>query len=239
MTGPRGGRRPLVGVSGYQDEAAWGVWRQPASLVPQSYVDAVTGAGATALLLPPQAEGGAEDVVAVLDGLVLSGGPDIDPGRYGAAAGPHTDAPHQHRDAWELALLHAALGRGLPVLGVCRGMQLLNVALGGTLQQHLPAGGHRVVPARYVRQPVRVRPDSRLGRVFGVSAEVSCYHHQAVAALGDGLVPVAWAGDGTVEAVELPGGRFALGVQWHPETDAGDRRLMQAFVTVCREEAPR
>lgn len=236
--GGPGRRRPLVGVSTYQDEAAWSVWRQPVCLLPQTYVDGVTRAGGTAVLLPPQGQGAAE-VIGALDALVLSGGPDVDPRRYGAEPGPHTGPPYPRRDAWELALLHAALAAGVPVLGVCRGMQVLNVALGGTLRQHLPDDGHRIVPGRFVRRTVRVRHGSRLAGVLGRSAEVSCYHHQAVARPGDGLEPAAWSADGTVEALELPGPRFVLGVQWHPETDAADPRLFEALVTTARQEAPR
>ncbi|MEV6208013.1 gamma-glutamyl-gamma-aminobutyrate hydrolase family protein [Kitasatospora sp. NPDC051914] len=221
--------RPLIGITSYQEEAAWSVWQQRASLVPQTYVDAVSRAGGTPVLLPPQ-PGGAGRLVDALDGLVLAGGSDIDPARYGAAADPRTGEPHRPRDAWESEVLEAALERDLPLLGVCRGMQLLNVALGGTLLQHLPDGSHQHVPAEYVRQPVRIRPGSRTAAVLGDHTKVNCYHHQAVARLGTGLHPTAWSADETVEAVELPGHRFALGVQWHPETDPDDLRLFEALV---------
>lgn len=230
---------PLIGISGYLDEAAWGVWRQPAALVPRTYLDAVTAAGGVAVLLPPQS-GGAGRLLAGLDGLVLAGGPDIDPDRYGAARHPRTGEPHPLRDAWEYALLHAALERDLPVLAVCRGMQLMNVALGGTLVQHLPdrlgTERHQPAPATFGRQAVRVRADSLLGRALGRAAAVSCYHHQAVGTLGQGLRPCAWGEDETVEALERPASRFAVGVQWHPEADPTDRRLFEAFVTATRKE---
>ena len=233
--------RPLIGITSYLDEAAWGVWRQPAALVPQTYVAAVTAAGATAVLLPPQPSGAAE-LVARLDGLLIAGGPDVDPARYRAAADPRTGAPHTARDAWELELLRAALERDLPVLGVCRGMQLLNVALGGRLLQHLPdqVGDASHQPARAVfgELTARVRPGSLLGGIVGGSVGVRCYHHQAVAELGDGLLPSAWSEDETVEAVELPGRSFVLGVQWHPETDPGDPRLFDALVTASRKGTP-
>ncbi|MFD0275021.1 gamma-glutamyl-gamma-aminobutyrate hydrolase family protein [Kitasatospora sp. NPDC127111] len=231
-------RRPLIGITSYQDEAAWAVWRQRASLVPQTYVDAVSRAGGTPVLLPPQ-PGGAGHLLDVLDGLVLAGGPDVDPARYGAAADPRTGPPHPARDDWELTLLRGALDRDLPLLGVCRGMQLLNVALGGTLIQHLPDRSHQIVPAGFVRHRVDVADGSRAGDVLGTSAEVSCYHHQAVDRLGDGLRATAHSSDGTVEALELPGRRFALAVQWHPETDPDDPRLFHALVTASHRETAR
>ncbi|MFB8241096.1 gamma-glutamyl-gamma-aminobutyrate hydrolase family protein [Kitasatospora purpeofusca] len=222
-------RRPLIGISTYQDDAAWSVWHQRASLVPQTYVDAVVRAGGTPVLLPPQ-PGGAEHLLDALDGLVLAGGPDLDPARYGAAADPRTGPPHHARDDWESSLLRAALAQDLPLLGVCRGMQLLNVELGGTLLQHLPDGSHQKVPAEFVRHRVEVAGGSRLAGVLGPDAEVSCYHHQAVDRLGGGLRPTARGADGTVEALELDGHRFALGVQWHPETDPDDLRLFRALI---------
>ncbi|GAA2809284.1 gamma-glutamyl-gamma-aminobutyrate hydrolase family protein [Kitasatospora sp. CM 4170] len=226
-------RRPLIGITSYQDEAAWSVWRQRASLLPQTYVDAVVRAGGTPVLLPPQ-PGGAEHLVDALDGLVLAGGPDVDPARYGAAADPRTGPPHPARDDWEDRLLHAALARDLPLLGVCRGMQLLNVALGGTLLQHLPERSHQIVPAGFVRHPVAVEDGSRLAGVLGGATDVSCYHHQAVDRIGRGLQVTARSADGTVEALELPGHRFVLGVQWHPETDPDDDRLFHAFLTASQ-----
>ena len=240
MSGDRDGGLPLIGISSYLDTAAWGVWRQPAALIPQSYVDGVAGAGGLPVLLPPQARGAAR-VVAALDGLLLAGGPDVDPARYGRPPHPRTGPPATARDAWEFALLDAALARGIPVLGVCRGMQVLNTALGGTLVQHLPDRvghtGHQPARATFGPQTVRVRPDAVLGPVLGGAATVRCYHHQAVDRLGTGLLPAAWAEDGTVEAVELPGRRFTVGVQWHPETDGRDPRLFRAFAAACRPAA--
>ncbi|MFD8786409.1 gamma-glutamyl-gamma-aminobutyrate hydrolase family protein [Kitasatospora sp. NPDC059599] len=236
-------RRPLIGITSYQDDAAWSVWNQRASLVPQTYVDAVVRAGGTPVLLPPQ-PGGADHLLDALDGLVLAGGPDIDPARYAADADPRTGPPHHARDGWESLLLHTALTRDLPVLGVCRGMQLLNVELGGTLLQHLPDGNHQIVPARYVRHRVTLVAGSRLAGLLGPTAEVSCYHHQAVDRLGAGLQVTARSADGTVEGIELTGQRFALGVQWHPEANPEDLRLFQALVaagqttSTHRETAP-
>ncbi|GGO99814.1 gamma-glutamyl-gamma-aminobutyrate hydrolase family protein [Wenjunlia tyrosinilytica] len=231
--------RPLIGVSSYLDEAAWGPWQQPAALIPQAYIDALTRAGGTPVLLPPQG-GGADHVVEALDGLLLSGGPDIDPARYGATAHPRTGAPNTMRDDWEFELVQAALERDLPVLGVCRGMQVLNVSLGGELIQHLPDrvgyDGHQPAPATFAQRAVRIRPRSVLGGILGGAARVSCYHHQAIERLGTGLLPAAWSEDETVEAVELPGHRFVVGVQWHPEADAEDTRLFEAFITHSRKE---
>jgi len=229
--------RPLIGITCYRDEAAWSVWRQPAALLPQTYVEAVERAGGTPVVLPPQSEGAAAGLLGALDGLVLAGGADIDPARYRATPHPRTGAPQAARDGWEFGLLAGALERDLPVLGVCRGMQLLNVALGGDLVQHLPDGTHQNPPARFVRHEVRVRSDSRAGEALGASAKVSCYHHQAVGRLGDGLRATAWAGDDVVEAVELPGRRFAVGVQWHPENDLDDLRVFRALTDAAKESA--
>ncbi|MFJ9607479.1 gamma-glutamyl-gamma-aminobutyrate hydrolase family protein [Kitasatospora sp. NPDC101176] len=230
-------RRPLIGITSYQDEAAWSVWRQRASLVPQTYVDSVARAGGTPVLLPPQ-PGGVEHLLDALDGLLLAGGPDIDPARYAADADPRTGPPHHARDDWESTLLHAALSRDLPLLGVCRGMQLLNVELGGTLLQHLPDGSHQTVPAAFVRHRVDLTEGSRLAAVLGPVTEVSCYHHQAVDRIGAGLRVTGRSTDGTVEALELPDRHFALGVQWHPETDSYDQRIFQALVAACRSAGP-
>ncbi|WP_035803191.1 gamma-glutamyl-gamma-aminobutyrate hydrolase family protein [Kitasatospora mediocidica] len=232
-----GARRPVVGISSYLETASWGVWRQPAALVPQTYVDCVVRAGGVPVLLPPQASGSPE-VLELIDGLLLAGGPDIDPARYGAPAHPRTGAPHSARDAWEFDLVRTALERDVPVLGVCRGMQLLNVALGGELVQHLPDvlgdQSHQVAPATFAARVVRIRPSSRLAGILGGATQVQCYHHQAVGRLGEGLLPAAWSSDECVEAVELPDRRFAVGVQWHPEQDGGDLRLFEAFVEESR-----
>ncbi|MGV9270091.1 gamma-glutamyl-gamma-aminobutyrate hydrolase family protein [Kitasatospora sp. NPDC003701] len=230
--------RPLIGITSYLDEAAWGVWRQPAAVLPQTYLDAVSRAGGTPVLLPPQA-GGVERLIGALDGLLLAGGADIDPARYGADPHPRTGRPQPHRDGWELELLAAALDRDLPVLGVCRGLQLLNVALGGDLVQHLPDESHQTLPASYLRQEVVTRPDSVIGGILGPTAQVSCYHHQAVGRVAGGLLATAWSADETVEALELPGRTFTVAVQWHPETDPDDPRLFEAFTAASRKEASR
>ncbi|MFJ9948302.1 gamma-glutamyl-gamma-aminobutyrate hydrolase family protein [Kitasatospora sp. NPDC091207] len=229
--------RPLIGITSYLDEAAWGVWRQPAAVLPRTYLDCVSRAGGTPVLLPPQ-DGGVERLIGALDGLLLAGGADLDPALYGADPHPRTGRPQPQRDRWESELLAAALDRDLPVLGVCRGLQLLNVALGGDLVQHLPDESHQTLPAAYVRQEVTIRPGSRLGAVLGASARVNCYHHQAVGRIGGGLLATARSADGGVEALELPGRTFTVAVQWHPETDPRDLRLFEAFTAAsCKEAA--
>ncbi|MEU9131139.1 gamma-glutamyl-gamma-aminobutyrate hydrolase family protein [Kitasatospora sp. NPDC048540] len=230
--------RPLIGITSYLDEAAWSVWRQRAAVLPQTYLDAVSRAGGTPVLLPPQG-GGVERLIGALDGLLLAGGSDVDPARYGAEPHPRTGPPHRARDEWELELLSAALERDLPVLGICRGLQLLNVALGGDLVQHLPDETHQRLPAEFVRQGVLVRPESRLGEILGPTAQVNCYHHQAVGRLGTGLRATAWSADESVEALELPDRAFAVAVQWHPETDPDDPRLFDAFTAASCKEAAR
>ena len=230
-------RRPRIGVTTYLEPARYGVWSQEAALLPRAYVDVVARVGGWPLLLPP-VDGLEADVVGALDGLVLSGGGDVTPSRYGAAPHPLTGRTSAVRDAAEEALLRAALARDVPVLGVCRGMQVLNVALGGTLVQHLPEvvghDGHRPGPATFGRTRVRLDADSLVGRLLGDDVDVGCSHHQAVDVLSPELVAVGRAEDGTVEAVELRGPRFAVGVQWHPEVDGDDCRLFHALVAAAR-----
>ncbi|CCG04381.1 gamma-glutamyl-gamma-aminobutyrate hydrolase family protein [Blastococcus saxobsidens] len=220
----------------YLQNARHGVWDHEAAVLPRSYVDVVVQVGGSPLLLPPVDEVD-PDVIGVLDGLVLSGGGDVDPARYGAEPHPRTGGTSAVRDRAEETLLRAALAAGVPVLGVCRGMQVLNVALGGTLVQHLPDvvghEGHQPAPATFGRTRVRLDEGSLLGGVFGAETEVRCYHHQAVDVLSPELVAVGRAGDGTLEAVELRGPRFAVGVQWHPEVDGDDCRLFQALVNAA------
>lgn len=231
---------PLIGITAYCEQARWGVWDQRATLLPQTYVDAVTGAGGAPVLLPPVP--GIESALARLDGLIISGGPDVEPARYGEEPGPRTTVVRPDRDAAEMALFRAAAGSGLPVLGICRGMQLMNVALGGTLIQHLPDvvghDRHSPTPGTMAAHAVRVSVSSQLATVLGVSSEsdnavlVPTHHHQGLARLGDGLQACAWADDGTIEAVESAGHPFALAVQWHPEAGA-DLRLFRALVTTA------
>ncbi|HEX5028894.1 MAG TPA: gamma-glutamyl-gamma-aminobutyrate hydrolase family protein [Gaiellaceae bacterium] len=229
--------RPVVGVTSYAQEASWGVWHLPAALVPLAYVDAIEKAGGRAVVIPP-AEEDIEDTLDTLDAIVFSGGADIDPARYGAEPHPETDVPQTRRDAGELALLRAALERDMPTLAICRGFQLLNVARGGDLVQHLPEqvgnDDHKRVPGVFAVHPVEVKEGSRLGDIVGATQEVTSHHHQALGRVGDGLVESAWAADGTLEAVEDPSQRFVVGVQWHPEASQ-DAALFAALVEEARQ----
>ncbi|MGW1169177.1 gamma-glutamyl-gamma-aminobutyrate hydrolase family protein [Streptomyces sp. NPDC002550] len=224
--------RPLIGISTYLESGArWGVWELDAALLPAGYPRLVQRAGGLAAMLPPDTPERAAETVARLDALVIAGGPDVDPARYGAEREPRTGPPAAARDAWELALIEAALDAAMPVLGICRGMQLLNVALGGTLVQHLE--GHAEVVGVFGGHPVKPVPGSLYAGIVPEETTVPTYHHQAVDRLGAGLVPSAYAADGTVEAVELPADRgWVLGVQWHPEMGE-DLRVMSALVTAA------
>ena len=229
--------RPLVGITTYVEDAAWGAWRLDAALIPYDYVRAIERAGGTAMLVPPSVEG-VDETLDVLDGLLLSGGADLDPESYGADAHPATNGTRPARDRAELALLEGALARDMPVLAVCRGSQILNVARGGDLVQHLPdvvgSESHRETLGVFSEHPVTIEDGSRLGSLIGDRAPVKSHHHQAFGRVGDGLREVAWADDGTVEALEDPDRRFTVGVLWHPEAGE-DARLFEALVTAARD----
>jgi gamma-glutamyl-gamma-aminobutyrate hydrolase PuuD len=228
--------RPVIGITTYAQEASWGVWKLPAALIPLDYVDSVERAGGRPVLIPPS-EDGIEETLDALDGIVFSGGADVDPALYGAEPHPETDAPQARRDAAELALLRAALERDVPVLAVCRGVQLLNVVRGGDLVQHLPEelghDDHKQVPGVFAEHPVEVKEGTRLAAMIGARSEVTSHHHQGLGRIGDGLVETAWARDGTLEALEDPSRRFAIGVQWHPEASE-DRALFDNLVAEAR-----
>jgi len=235
-------RRPVVGLTTYVEAARWGAWEQPAALLPAAYIDAVHAAGGIAVLLPPPGDGGDEAAAAAvvidrIDALIATGGPDVDPARYGADAHPETGAPRPARDGWELELCRLAVERDLPLLAICRGAQVLNVARGGTLVQHLPDAvghaGHRPAPGTFGPTEVTLDARSAVGRILGATSTVLCSHHQALDALGRDVEAVGRAPDGTVEAVEVVGRRFALGVQWHPEQDGTDRPLFAALVAAA------
>ncbi|MFJ1734177.1 gamma-glutamyl-gamma-aminobutyrate hydrolase family protein [Streptomyces sp. NPDC088254] len=229
--------RPLIGVSTYLEPGArWGVWELEAALLPVGYPRLVQASGGLAAMLPPDDPARAAEAVARLDGLVIAGGPDVDPVHYGAERSPRCGPPAPRRDAWELALIHAALAAGTPLLGICRGMQLLNVAAGGTLVQHLD--GHAETVGVFGEHPVKPVPGTRYAALVPEETTVPTFHHQAVDRLGADLIPSAHAADGTVEAVELPPSRgWVLGVQWHPEM-AQDLRVMQGLIEAASDTLP-
>jgi putative glutamine amidotransferase len=234
--------RPVIGLTSYEEQARWGVWDVPSVLLPVRYVRAVVAAGGVPVLLPPIPEV-VESALTRLDGLILAGGPDIEPSRYGATALESTGAPRVDRDSTELGLVTTALAAGLPVLAICRGMQLMNVARGGTLHQHLPDvvgnDDHAPAPAVYGHHPVTVTPGSLLATSLGrTDAEVPTYHHQGIDELGAGLTVSATASDGTIEAIEDQSLAFCLAVQWHPEVGE-DLSLFQALITAGHAFAQR
>ncbi|MEA2149939.1 MAG: putative glutamine amidotransferase [Solirubrobacteraceae bacterium] len=235
--------RPTIGICTPLERARWAAWDLDAFVLPRSYVDAVHRAGALALLLAPDpalAED-PDEILDRIDGLMLVGGADLDPRSYGAKAHPLTIGSVPERDAFEIALADRALARDLPVLGICRGMQVLNVARGGTLHQHLPEvvghEEHRRVLGSFdgADHDVRLAAGSLAARAAGEERHATkSHHHQAVDRVGEGLVVTGWAEmDELPEAIELPGSRFALGVQWHPEADETSR-LIAALVAESR-----
>jgi putative glutamine amidotransferase len=238
LSGGGTGPAPVIGISAYHEQAHWGKWDTEAVVLPWRYPQRVTEAGGVPVLLPPVP--GIAGILDRIDGLVLSGGGDFDPAGYGAQRHPETTSVRPERDAAELALLSAALERGLPVLGICRGMQVINVAMGGSLHQHVPdLVGHHVhapVPGSYGAHPVQVAAGSGLAKILGRTEvdTVPTHHHQALDRLGTGLTATAWSDDGIVEAVELdaPGCPFAVAVQWHPEV-GDDLSLFRALVAAA------
>jgi putative glutamine amidotransferase len=211
--------KPVIGITTYVVPASWGHWQLESALIPYDYVRAVERAGGRALLVPPDADA-VDETLDRLDGIVFSGGEDI--------------GEHEARDRGELALLQAALQRDLPVLAICRGFQVLNVARGGDLIEHLPDEvgheEHRAVLGAFSDHAVRVEPSSKLGAVRGA---VKSHHHQGIGRVGDGLREVAWAEDGTIEALEDPDARFVVGVLWHPEAGE-DQALFDRLVEEAR-----
>ena len=236
-------RAPLIGVTSYLEQARTGVWDVPASFLPQVYLNGVTDAGGIAVVLPPQPVSPeiAAGIVASLDGLILSGGADVDPARYGQEPHERTAPPRRDRDAFESALLQAAIAAELPFLGICRGAQVLNVELGGTLTQHLPDvigdDRYQLGEGRFTRIDVTVDPDSRIGAVLGDDprAGAHLYHHQAIDEVGAGLTVTSRTEDGIIESLELETVPFGIAVQWHPEENTEDRRLFAGLVRAAVE----
>lgn len=231
--------RPILGLTTYLQQAQTGIWDVRASFLPAIYFEGVEQAGGIGVLLPPQPVDAdvVERVLDGLDGLIITGGRDVDPASYGHEPHPATDEPvgdNRLRDVWEFGLLTAAIRRGLPVLGICRGAQVLNVALGGTLHQHLPDvighAHHQQGNAVFSTSEVRTAPGTRLAALIGESSDAQCYHHQAIDRLGEGLIVSAQDSDGVIEAVEIPSDNFVLAVQWHPEERLDDLRLFAAAV---------
>jgi gamma-glutamyl-gamma-aminobutyrate hydrolase PuuD len=224
--------RPIVGITTYLTPARFGAWEELSALVPADYVYAVERAGGRAMLVPPS-DDGVEETLDALHGIVFSGGSDLDPAMYGQEAHEATKGIVEERDRAELALLQAALARDMPVLAVCRGSQVLNVAFGGDLVQHLPEvvgdDKHKHTPGAFADHGVTLEPDTRLGELLGEHAPVKSHHHQGFGKLGAGLREAARAEDGTIEALEDPSRRFTLGVLWHPEAGE-DLRLFEALV---------
>jgi putative glutamine amidotransferase len=222
---------PAIGMTAALERARYGVWDLVVTLAPRSYSSAIQRAGGIAWLMPPDraAPDRTDEWLDRIDGLLLTGGADVVPATYGAEADPRTGDVWPDRDNFEVTVAARALERGMPVLGICRGMQILNVALGGTLVQHLPDvvgnDAHRLTPGAFAEHEVRLQTGSLAARAMGTErTSVKSHHHQGVDALGDGLVASGWSEpDGIVEAIELPGDAFALGVLWHPEEDERSR----------------
>jgi putative glutamine amidotransferase len=229
--------RPVIGITAYAEPSVrWGVWDVPAAVIPLAYVKMVEAAGGRALVVPPSEEA-IDETLDALDGVLFSGGSDIDPAEYGHDLHPETVGTRPERDRAELALLRAVLERDMPVLAVCRGSQVLNIARGGDLVQHLPdvVGDekHKDRPGTFADHEVDVKEGTRLGALLGERAPVKSHHHQGFGRIGDGLVESAWADDGTLEALEDPDKRFTVGVLWHPE-EGEDPALVRALVDEAR-----
>ncbi|NTV40104.1 MAG: gamma-glutamyl-gamma-aminobutyrate hydrolase family protein [Demequinaceae bacterium] len=233
-------RRPVIGVTSYLERATMGVWDVPAVFLPTSYARPIAAAGASIVVLPPQEThpDAVSRILDGLDGLCVAGGYDVAPAAYGHSPHSQTDAPRTDRDAWEFAILEAALARDMPVLGVCRGAQVLNVLRGGTLHQHLPdvvdSSKHQGENGIFGRIPVSITAGTLLATVHPLKGDVPVYHHQAIDTLGAGLVVSATCEDGIVEAVEDPSLTFCVAVQWHPEQDEGAAGLYEGFVGAAR-----
>jgi len=229
--------RPIIGITGELEAARWRNWIREAVVSPVSYTRAVERAGGTPVVLPPVPASSVSSLIARLDGLVVAGGRDVDPALYEQAPHEQTDAPDHRRDRFELLITRAAIDADLPFLGICRGMQILNVARGGTLIQHLPdrlgSESHKPDPVKLTIHDIQISAASKLGRVLGATTQAPAAHHQGVDRIGTGLLTVAWTPDQVVEAIELQGHRFGIGVQWHPE-EGDDPRIFEALVAAAK-----
>jgi putative glutamine amidotransferase len=224
------GKRPVIGISAYDVPVDFGQWKDMRCvLVPEGYVRSVVASGGVPVLIPPTEV--SPEILDDVDAMVFTGGSDINPAVYGQDPHPASSGFYDHRDAAELELMRTALGQAMPVLGICRGMQLLNVARGGDLIQHLEGDTHKGPPGMYTRHSVTVLAGTHLAGVLGTDAHTHSCHHQAPGRLGEGLRVAARAEDGTVEAIEDPAAPYVVGVLWHPEEDeAGGGALFRALV---------
>ena len=230
-----------IGICAAVERVRWGPWDTDVALTPLSYVKAVQAAGGVALELAPDARAEPEQVLRHIDGLMLAGGRDVDPRTYGAEPHPETDEPRHERDTFEISIARGAIEREMPVVGICRGMQMLNVALGGTLEQHLPdrigSDRHRHTLGVFGDHEVRLQAGSLAASAAGAETiAVKSHHHQAIDSLGEGLTATGWSvPDDVIEAIELPGHPFALGILWHPEEDTRSR-VIGALVGAAERE---
>jgi putative glutamine amidotransferase len=230
--------RPIIGITGELEAARWGNWIREAVVSPVSYTRAVERAGGAPVILPPVPSSSVPSLIAQIDALVVAGGGrDVDPSLYNEAPHDQTDVPDHRRDRFEILMIRAAIEADLPFLAISRGMQVLNVARGGTLIQHLPdrlgSESHKPDPVKLTIHDVQISAASKLGRVLGGTAQVPAAHHQAIDRIGSGLLTVAWTPDQVVEAVELQGHKFGVGVQWHPE-EGDDARIFEALVAAAK-----
>jgi len=233
--------RPIIGITGELEAARWRTWIREAVVSPVSYTRTVERAGGTPVVLPPVPASSVPSLIAWIDALVVAGGRDVDPSLYDEAAHEQTDPPDHRRDRFEILMTRAAIDADLPFLAIGRGLHILNVARGGTLIQHLPdrlgSESHKPDPVKLTVHDVQVSAASKLGRMLGATAQVPAAHHQAIDRIGSGLLTVAWTPDQVVEAVELQGHKFGLGVQWLPE-EGDDLRIFEALVTAAKPAAP-
>lgn len=232
--------RPIIGIIAELDAARWGNWIREAVVSPVTYTRAVERAGGAPIVLPPVPVSSVPSLMATLAGLVLAGGKDIDPSLYDEAPHQQADVPDHRRDRFELIMTRAAIEADLPFLAIGRGMHILNVARGGTITQHLPDRigdeSHKPDPVKMTLHDVQISALSKLGQALGAAATVPAAHHQAISAIGSGLLTVAWTKDQVVEAVELQGHRFGVGVQWHPE-ESDDLRIFEALIAASQSAA--